>query len=110
MRDSFFLVAETLLIVAFSELYTHAAPAATIAGAGFLLTIIWLYAAARMRSVVTSVNQRTQRAVPDFAATIRARPEWLTKGPSSVAVLAHVMPVILSVLWIVLAIATLLSW
>jgi hypothetical protein len=34
MRDSFFLVAETLLIVAFSELYTHAAPAATIAGAG----------------------------------------------------------------------------
>ena len=49
MRDSFFLVAETLLIVAFSELYTHAAPAATIAGAGFLLTIIWLYAAARMR-------------------------------------------------------------
>jgi hypothetical protein len=109
-RQNFFLVAESLLIVAFSELYTHAAPAVIVAGAGLVLTIVWAYVAKRMLAIVEGVDRRAREELPDFAETVRARSPWLSRSLRSSHVFAYVVPVILSILWIVLGAAALQSW
>jgi hypothetical protein len=111
-RHNFFLVAESLLVVAYSELYDRTAPAAIVAGAGLLLALVWVYVAARMRAIGLAVHARSCEQLPDFAETWRLRPRWLTSRawPSSGFVFAYVVPVLLAVLWIVLGVAALLSW
>lgn len=111
-RHNFFLVAESLFVVAYSELHDRTAPAAIVAGAGLLLALVWVYVAARMRAIGLAVHDRTRERLPDFAELWDARPRWVRSHawPSSGFVFAYVVPVLLAVLWIVLGVATRLSW
>jgi hypothetical protein len=102
-RGNFFLVAESLFVVAYAELLPSGEDlaAAVLAAAAVLLTGAWLYVNRRQQKIVDHVQGRALASLREFADTSGTRPEpRLQLG--STAVLVNGIPVLLGVTWIFL--------
>jgi len=100
-RHSFFLVAESLLLVAFAQLLVDKEEfaAVVLGGAGLVLTATWLYSNRRQRAVISNVQRQAVRYLPEFRNTVGDKPkarigsEW---------VLAVFVPMLISAIWLLL--------
>jgi hypothetical protein len=105
-RGNLFLVAQSLLAVAYSTTATsgttHAA-ARVLAGFGLALTAIWAYVGHRYHRYNRAIQRRTAERLPDYAETYtRSR----VSGPSAMPLIAYALPSLAAVMWIVLLIVT----
>jgi hypothetical protein len=100
-RGNFFLVAESLFVVAYAELLPSGEElaAAVLAAAALLLTAAWLKVNRRQRLIVDHVQKRALDALPEFKATYESRP---AAKLGSTAVLVTWVPGLLGATWIFL--------
>jgi hypothetical protein len=117
-RSNFFLVAESLLVVAYSSILTsglHAGAAGqdgklllasrVIAVFGLLLTIMWCYACMRLMYVMSYLDARTEEACPEFRRTSQER---RMPGPiRSTWLMTYVVPALTAIMWIIFVVITL---
>ncbi|GLP64957.1 MULTISPECIES: hypothetical protein [unclassified Streptomyces] len=105
-RGNLFLVAQSLLAVAYSTTATsgttHAA-ARVLAGFGVALTAIWAYVGHRYHRYNRAIQQRTAERLPDYAETYATS---RIPGPSAMPLIAYALPILAAVMWIVLLIVT----
>ena len=113
-RSNFFLVAESLLVVAYTgilglSLGTHEQPwrlrvaALVLAIFGFLLTVIWAFVNARQRQVLLDLHKRAREAFPEYRRTIEERK--LPGGRiSGTMLIAYWVPVLAAVMWLIFVI------
>lgn len=100
-RGNFFIVAQSMLIVAYSALLVQMPSASfsgrTVAAFGVLLAIVWLYVGHRHRRYLKHVDRRAQHYLREYAATQGGRP----RSPlSTTALLAYVLPGLTVVVWV----------
>jgi hypothetical protein len=100
-RHSYFLVTESLVLVAFADLLTddEQLAAVILAVSGLLLTIAWLWVNRRQRAIIANVHRRACACLPEFQETYRERPPG---RPGSGTVLAVYVPAMIAALWAVL--------
>ncbi|WP_326755323.1 hypothetical protein OH738_09485 [Streptomyces hirsutus] len=99
-RGNLFLVAQSLLVVAYSTVLTTDQTAArVIAAFGLPLTFVWLYAGHRHLRYSTAVQARTAEKLPDYAATRAATRQ---AGVRATPVIVYALPSLASIMWIVL--------
>jgi hypothetical protein len=113
-RSNFFLVAESLLVVAYTgilglSLGTHGQPlrlrvaALVLAIFGFLLTTIWALVNARQRQVLLDLHKRAREAFPEYRRTIEERK--LPGGRiSGTMLIAYWVPVLAAIMWLIFVI------
>ncbi|EFL33237.1 predicted protein [Streptomyces viridochromogenes DSM 40736] len=105
-RGNLFLVAQTLLAVAYSSTATsgtaHAA-ARVLAGFGLALTTVWAYVGHRYHRYNRAIQRRTAERLADYAETYTAS---RIAGPSAMPLIAYALPTLSAVMWIVLLIVT----
>jgi len=113
-RSNFFLVAESLLVVAYTgilglSLGTHGQPlrlrvaALVLAIFGFLLTTIWAFVNARQRQVLLDLHKRAREAFPEYRRTIEERK--LPGGRiSGTMLIAYWVPVLAAIMWLIFVI------
>ena len=96
-RQNFFLLAQSLLLVAESQLLVTDETFATavLAAVGILLTITWLYVIRRQRRIVDYLQQRACQVLPEFNETAKGRPS----GLSSTSVYITVVPLLIAAVW-----------
>lgn len=104
-RQNFFLVAQSLLIVAEAELLgqSETVGAAILAGAGLLLTATRFFVIRRQRAIVLHLQARALESLPEFSDTYETRPA----GLSSTAVFVTVAPGLVAAVWILLLVIAL---
>jgi hypothetical protein len=104
-RQNFFLVAQSLLVVAQADLLGdgETLAAAILDVAGLLLTATWLYVVLRQRAILRYVQGRAREHLPEFDDTYKARPA----GPSSTAVYVTAVPSLLGAAWVLFLIIAL---
>ena len=97
-RQNFYLVAQSLLVVAEADLIGsgETAGAAVLAAAGLVLTATWFYVIRRQRAIVKHVQDRAVEVLPEFRDTYESRP----RGRSSTDVFVTVVPALLGAIWI----------
>lgn len=100
-RQNFFLLAHSLLMVAYAQLVIAESSigAGVVATAAVLLTIVWGYVVRRQRRIVQHVQRRAIRYLEEFRDT------WETDRPtglSSTTVLVSLIPSLVGVVWVVL--------
>jgi hypothetical protein len=110
-RGNYFLVAESLLVVAYAALFAtnqqagvtdqrnELLAARVIAAFGFLLTVCWSYVARRRWLYRDYVYRRAEDLLPEYRTTWRSRPHG---GPSGSGFIAFVVPGLAAVMWILL--------
>ncbi|MFE6336832.1 hypothetical protein ACFVP3_30255 [Streptomyces sp. NPDC057806] len=105
-RGNLFLVAQSLLAVAYSSTATsgttHAA-ARVLAGFGLALTVVWAYVGHRYHCYNRAIQRRTAERLTDYAETYAAS---RISGPSAMPLIAYALPFLAAVMWIVLLIVT----
>jgi LPXTG-motif cell wall-anchored protein len=125
-RQNFFLLAESVLAVAYTEALGSTDPktgvAIVIAGIALVLTLAWLLVNRRQFAIVALVQRRAVAKLPEFAATYGMRSEAIssTKIPavrftrllgnpltkivaySSTKILAFFVPSLVAVMWLAL--------
>jgi hypothetical protein len=102
-RANFFLVAESLFVVAYAELLPSGEDlaAAVLAAAAVLLTLAWLSVNRRQHEIVKHVQGRAIEALREFGDTYETRP--LPRGPlRSTPMLVTWVPALLGGTWIFL--------
>jgi len=104
-RGNFFIVAQSMLIVAYSALVVQmpiaSPPGHAVAAFGVLLAIVWLYVGHRHRRYLQHVDRRARHYLSEYAATQGHRP----RGPlSTTALLAYVLPFLTVLVWVTLMI------
>lgn len=100
-RQNLFLVAESMLVVAYTtalDASSGHASATTIATAGLLLTILWLYAGARHALIVDLVQKEAKSRFPDYEELCSLR-KWRLFPIRSRAVTTYAVPVLIAALW-----------
>lgn len=98
-RQSFFLVAQSLLIVAYAELLNREKLAAVVlATAGLVLTAAWFRVNHRQRTIVRYVQERAVGALREFADTYCNRPR--ARVMDSTTVLTTIVPGLLGAVWV----------
>lgn len=108
-RLNFFLIFESVLLGVVGMLYSKQ-PAVMksvlviMACLGFLITIIWGYIQARQRSILKRLIERLEQHLPEFREThaVLKRKKW--RRLSSTVLLAHVIPLLISLVWLALLI------
>ncbi|WP_436836901.1 RipA family octameric membrane protein [Micromonospora profundi] len=104
-RGNFFIVAQSMLIVAYSALVVQM-PIASLSGHavavfGVLLAIVWLYVGHRHRRYLQHVDRRARHYLSEYAATQGDRP----RSPlSTTALLAYMLPSLTVLVWVTLLI------
>ena len=109
-RSSFFLVAESLLVVAYTGVLNlsgiHEQPlrlrvaALVLAIFGFLLTVIWAFVSVRQRQVLLDLHGRAREAFPEYRRTIAERK--LPGGRiSSTMLIAFGVPILAAIMWLI---------
>jgi hypothetical protein len=99
-RGNFFLVAESLFVVAYAELLaTEDFAAAVVAGAAILLTAAWLMVSHRHRQIIRHVQARAIASLPEFRDTYAT---WPTGPLASTRLFATWVPLLLGLTWIFL--------
>ena len=113
-RSNFFLVAESLLVVAFTGVLGLAlgAPgqplrlgvaALVLAIFGCFLTVIWAFVNGRQRQVLLDLHRRAREAFPEYRRTIEERK--LPGGPiSGTFLMAFGVPVLAAIMWLIFVI------
>jgi hypothetical protein len=106
-RQNFFLIAESMLAVAYATALASARDIARdIAIIALVITIMWLYVSARHAQLVESIQKRAKAAFPDYAAIAKEREELRPKLRSR-NVVAYGVPAVICVLWVILLAARL---
>ena len=99
-RGNFFLLAESLFVVAYAELLaSDDFAAAVVAGAAILLTAAWLMVSYRHRQIVRHVQARALESLPEFRDTYAT---WPTGPLASTRLFATWVPALLGATWIFL--------
>lgn len=101
-RQNLFLVAESMLVVAYTTALAASGgrdSASVIAAIALLLTLSWLYAGARHLWIVDSVQMRAKAAFPDYAKLCDKHESRLLPIRSR-TVTAFVVPLLTGVLWV----------
>lgn len=117
-RQNFFLLAESVLAVAYTEALASTEPktvvALVIGGLAFILTLAWLLVNRRQYAIVRYVQKRAQAHLPEFAETYRTRAKSISSTKiltypltkilayPSTKILAYVVPSLVAVMWLVL--------
>lgn len=113
-RGNFFLVAESLLVVAYTgilglSLSVHGQPlrlrvaALVLAIFGCLLTIIWAFVNGRQRQVLLHLHKRARETFPEYRRTIEERK--LPGGRiSGTFLMAFGVPVLAAIMWLIFVI------
>lgn len=120
-RQNFFLLAESVLAVAYTQALATTEPnpvvAVVIGGIALVLTLAWLLVNRRQYAIVGHVQKRAVAHLPEFAETYRTRPDGIPSTgilayPSakilaypSTKILAYLVPLLVAVMW-----AVLLGW
>jgi hypothetical protein len=115
-RINFFLVIEAILLGSVATLFGQISANGRFVllafiAFGFILTLIWWYVSARHMYVLEGLRKRAREVFPEYAATRtmregeRERKRWLV---SANWLLAHAVPVIFILIWVVLFIVALL--
>jgi len=110
-RSNFFLVAESLLVVAYSSILTsglHAdavgrderllLAARVIAVFGLLLSVIWCYTCMRLMYIMAYVYKRVEESCPEYLRTNQER-----KAPGRIRstwLMTYVVPALAATMWI----------
>lgn len=104
-RANFFLVAESMILVAYSLLASRQGAVLTqgrvIAAFGLILTIIWAYAAHRALVRLKYLTRRAEAGYPYFAALRAERPKPVGSIGSTL-LMAYMIPAIAIVMWAIL--------
>lgn len=99
-RQNYFLVAESMLLVAYATLVSTAEPrmlvARVIASFGVLLTAVWIYVNVRQLYVVRHLRARCIEVIPDYRETYQTRRKWPI---SSIWLLSYFVPTIIGIMW-----------
>jgi len=107
-RLNFFLVAESMILVAFATFFSSSHPSAAgirivIAALGCVVTLVWGYVGARQRNVMQPIIAEAEKAIPVYKRIRGERSKWF----SSTWLLAYFVPAIVLLTWIVLIYLTL---
>ena len=110
-RSNYFLMAESLLVVAYTGLLSGMSAgsspakagsiigiARTLAAFGFLLTILWIYVNQRQRYVLKHIKERAREILPEYKVTYETRNNWRI---SSTWLMAYAVPLLIAVMWAV---------
>jgi hypothetical protein len=105
-RLNFFLVAESMLLVAFATFVSGPENSwvvrLIITALGLCVTFAWLYVSHRQMIVIRQIQQVAENHVPTYKYIRVNRPKtW----PGSFRMLAYMVPLIVIVAWLFLAIA-----
>jgi hypothetical protein len=107
-RLNFFLIFESVLLGTVAVLVdqagiTHTTPR-LIAGVGLLLTIVWWYAQSKQKYILNLLRTRAELYMPEYRATRSQRTTRLYRL-SVIALLAHLVPFSIGVIWVILLLA-----
>uniref|UniRef100_A0AAU2VDE4 Small integral membrane protein n=1 Tax=Streptomyces sp. NBC_00003 TaxID=2903608 RepID=A0AAU2VDE4_9ACTN len=105
-QGNLFLVAQSLLAVAYSTISTSGSdtqPARVIAAFGIALTVIWVYVGHRHLRFSAALQRRIKSAVPDYAETSATCPP---RGIGTTPVLVYALPSLAAIMWTVLLLIT----
>jgi hypothetical protein len=112
-RGNLFLVAESLLVVAYTGMTQalsqsgsniQAILGARVIGAfGIVLTVVWLYVGHRHLRYYRLQSSIMSRHVPEYKAL---RDLWRMRGPSSLPLVTYFLPSLAGILWVVLLLIT----
>ena len=104
-RQNYFIVAESMLAVAFAQALSGADPETllmrVIAAIGFLLTTTWLYVNYRQLGSLKTVHTRAISLLPEFEETYEQR---RSRGPAMKDVFAYGVPLLIACMWLTLTI------
>lgn len=99
-RINFFLVAESMLIVAYTTVFAKEGlgfSAQTVIALGFLLTVAWVVVSHRQRVAYSHIRDIVVSVCPEYASLRQTRPKsWV---PSSWFVMTYVVPALLLGSW-----------
>jgi hypothetical protein len=105
-RSNYFLIAESMLVVAYTGLISSASAAAQqtstiwvariLAFFGLLLTIVWMYVNRRQWYVIQHLQERLLELVPEYKETYETRRKWRI---SSIWLMVYLVPALISVMW-----------
>ncbi len=110
-RSNFFLVAESLLVVAYTGILGLSfsvqerplrlrVAALVLALFGCFLTVIWAFVNARQRQVLQDLHKRAREAFPEYRRTIEERK--LPGGRiSGTFLIAFAVPVLAVIMWVI---------
>ena len=105
-RQNYFLVAESMLFVAYATLLSTPQPkifiARVIASFGVLLTLVWIYVNVRQWYVVRHLRARCIAVLHDYKETYQTRAKWPI---SSIWLLAYFVPAIIGIVWAIFVFA-----
>ena len=109
-RNNFFLVAESMLLIALATLFGAARTTFSLilvlAILGCVLTIVWIYVSSRQLSVIQQISKESQAVVEVYARIRLERSKWPV---SSTKLLAYFVPSIVMGTWITVIIITFLK-
>ena len=106
-RSNYFLIAESMLVVAYTGLISSASAATQqstilvariLAFFGFLLTIVWIYVNRRQWYVIQHLRERALELVPEYKVTYETRRKWRI---SAIWLMVYLVPALIAVMWIV---------
>jgi hypothetical protein len=108
-RQNFFLVAESVLAVAYTEAFSSRAGGVAvelgIAAMALVLTLAWLHVNRRQRYLIGIVHEIALHELPEFAETYRRRGQG-GRGPlGSTVVIAYVVPSLVAMMWVLAIVA-----
>jgi hypothetical protein len=95
-RNSYFLVAQSLMLVAYSALHDDASAPIIVTLFGLSVSLIWLYIGRSHFRYLRHVSQRCIDKVPDFAKTETERPH---RSISARWIIGHAVPFLSCLLW-----------
>jgi hypothetical protein len=108
-RQNFFLVAESVLAVAYTEAFSSrvggVAVELGIAAMALLLTLAWLHVNRRQRYLISIVHTIAIDQLPEFAETYRRRRQAGRFSLGSTAVVAYAVPSLVAVMWVLAIVA-----
>ena len=107
-RSNYFLIAESMLVVAYTGLISSASTAAQqtsilwvariLAFFGLLLTIVWTYVNRRQWYVIQHLRERSLELVAEYKETYETRRKWHI---SSIWLMVYLVPALIAVMWAV---------
>jgi small-conductance mechanosensitive channel len=106
-RLNFFLVAESMLFVAYTTLF--ASPRSifsviiVLSTLGSILTLVWIYVSSRQLNVMRQIAKESQEAVNVYARIREERSKWPV---SSTKLLAYFVPLVVLLAWLTIVITT----
>lgn len=104
-RQNLFLVAESMLVVAYTTaLEAKGDTSSVIAVVGLLLTLAWLYASIRHSFIINHIQEKAKTDFPDYREIYEGRKWWFLPVPSRI-VTSLVVPALTGALWVALLLA-----